>query len=437
MKNCLHCGSNNSDTARYCLNCGNMLASDTHQLTLHWRENGIEKTRSIDINDSTNKKAGTIRLGRDPDLCDIVLSDPKVSRLHSQITFNSPQNQFLIENLRENNPILINKQKLVRGSQPLNNGNTITLGDTQLRFMGNDLMPQVSATSLNVEVGRNPTSTLSISMLLPIISTKKDLRQQPYFVPGVITVIWVVLLLSSLGNAVLFNFLIALFLGFGGFYFIYKLCGKRKPWWVLLIPVMLTPILLFTPLWSLFIWFFRDLLPGKALQEHSGFLSTFTAQFFGAGLAEELFKALPLFILMGLSQKFNLPRLAIQDPLDGIVLGAASGLGFTLLETLGQYIPDAVQQGGELIGLQLLIVRIVGSVFGHMAYSGYFGYYIGLSVIKPRRRWKILATGYLIAATTHALWNTSALLGVWALGLVGILAFCLLTGAILRARKMG
>ena len=41
---------------------------------------------------------------------------------------------------------------------------------------------------------------------------------------------------------------------------------------------------------------------------------------------------------------------------------------------------------GQLVGLQLLIPRILGSAAGHMAYSGYLGYFIGLSALKPRKR---------------------------------------------------
>jgi RsiW-degrading membrane proteinase PrsW (M82 family) len=59
---------------------------------------------------------------------------------------------------------------------------------------------------------------------------------------------------------------------------------------------------------------------------------------------------------------------------------------------------QAGAEAGELLGLQLLIPRILGEVAGHLAYSGYFGYFIGLSVLKPSRRWQILAIGYMTAA---------------------------------------
>jgi RsiW-degrading membrane proteinase PrsW (M82 family) len=129
--------------------------------------------------------------------------------------------------------------------------------------------------------------------------------------------------------------------------------------------------------------------------------------------------------------------------LDGILLGAASAVGFTLLETLGQYVPGIINetlQAGEgdppLLGLQLLIPRILGSVAGHMAYSGYFGYFIGLSVLKPKQRWQILGIGYVCASTLHALWNAAGYVSPLLLAVVGVLSYAFLAAAILKARAL-
>jgi RsiW-degrading membrane proteinase PrsW (M82 family) len=134
----------------------------------------------------------------------------------------------------------------------------------------------------------------------------------------------------------------------------------------------------------------------------------------------------------------------ISEPLDGILIGAASAIGFTLTETLGLYVPSIVQsvanqavspEIAELTGLQLLIPRVLGSVAGHMAYSGYFGYFIGLSILKPSLRWQILTIGYLSSALLHALWNTSALVSFGLLAIVGGLSYIFLVAAILKARS--
>jgi RsiW-degrading membrane proteinase PrsW (M82 family) len=169
--------------------------------------------------------------------------------------------------------------------------------------------------------------------------------------------------------------------------------------------------------------------------------------FFGAGLMEELLKSLPLFGAILVSKRLKLPwreKIGIYEPLDGILLGTSSAVGFTLLETLGQYVPDIVHnatlQVGEgnsqLLGLQLLIPRILGSVSGHMAYSGYLGYFIGLSVLKPSKRWSILIIGYLTASLLHALWNSTGYYSVVLLALVGIISYAFLAAAILKARAL-
>lgn len=89
-----------------------------------------------------------------------------------------------------------------------------------------------------------------------------------------------------------------------------------------------------------------------------------------------------------------------------------------------------------MVGLQLLIPRILGSVVGHLAYSGYLGYFIGLSVLKPSQRWQILSIGYLCASVLHALWNATGIFSPFLLALVGILSYAFLTAAILKARSL-
>jgi RsiW-degrading membrane proteinase PrsW (M82 family) len=57
-----------------------------------------------------------------------------------------------------------------------------------------------------------------------------------------------------------------------------------------------------------------------------------------------------------------------------------------------------------------------------MAYSGYFGYFVGLGVLKPRNSWQILLIGYLSSASLHALWNTSGFFSGLILAVVGVLS---------------
>ena len=246
-----------------------------------------------------------------------------------------------------------------------------------------------------------------------------------------------------------FNFLLAGYLAGAAYYYVYQLCGKYKPWWVLFGSGLATILILVSPLLLLFLFVFRGILPGSLpkTEEQINFLSLFISMFFGAGLMEELIKALPVLVASWLGSKLGQPwreRIGVSEPLDAILLGTASAVGFTLLETLGQYVPDTInnvtlQSGegtGQLVGLQLLIPRILGSVAGHMAYSGYLGYFIGLSVLKPSKRWRILLIGYLSASFLHALWNATGFYSGLLLAVVGVISYAFLAAAILKARAL-
>jgi RsiW-degrading membrane proteinase PrsW (M82 family) len=294
----------------------------------------------------------------------------------------------------------------------------------------------------------NPDA-LTLSQLLPIVSTGRDLTQKAFLVPGVLTVSFVVLMFASVGNPVLFNLILAFYLAGAAYYFVYQLCGKRKPWWLLVGVALTTMLLLVSPVLSLFIFVFREILPGAVPEDaaSTNFFTLLVKMFFGAGLMEELLKAIPILLARFIGTKLRSPlreKIGVWEPLDGILLGTASAVGFTLLETLGQYVPGIVNEvnlqagagAGELFGLQLLIPRILGSVAGHMAYSGYFGYFIGLSVLKPSKRWQILTIGYLTAASLHALWNSTGALNLLVLAIIGVVSYAFLTAAILKARAL-
>jgi RsiW-degrading membrane proteinase PrsW (M82 family) len=254
---------------------------------------------------------------------------------------------------------------------------------------------------------------------------------------------------ASVGQPIVFNLLLAAYLAGAAFFFVYRLCGKSKPWWVLMACMIATGSILVSPILPLFITVFRHLLPGSLPNqgEEISFMSLLIRMFFGAGLMEELLKALPVLVLCFVGTWLPSPwreRIGVWEPLDGILLGTASAVGFTLLETLGQYVPDIINNttlqagegAGQLLGLQLLIPRVLGSVVGHMAYSGYFGYFIGLSVLKPDQRWQILGIGYICAAVLHALWNSTGFVTPILLAVVGVLSYAFLASAILKARAL-
>jgi RsiW-degrading membrane proteinase PrsW (M82 family) len=398
-----------------------------------------------------------LAIGRDR-TCQIALESiayAMVSRRHATVRplTNGTSRRWEICDLNSANGTYLNGQRL-QGCQTLQTGDRITLGIDGPEFIfQSPLTPHPNKPGFPTA---NPgfsnaveKDALTLTQLFPIASTGKQLSQKAYLYPGIATVIFVVSMFVAVGNSAAFNLLLAAYLSGAAYYFIYQLCGKHKPWWILFCAALATVLILLSPLLIAFIIVFREILPGRlpAEGEQISFLAFLIRMFFGAGLMEELLKALPVLGAMLLGNWLRNPwrdRVGVWEPLDGILLGSASAVGFTLLETLGQYVPNIIQnvtlqigsEAGQLRGLQVLIPRILGSAVGHMAYSGYLGYFIGLSALKPRKRWQILGVGYFSAATLHALWNASGTASVLLLALVGVLSYAFLVAAILKARAL-
>ncbi|MDF5727027.1 MAG: PrsW family glutamic-type intramembrane protease [Rhizonema sp. PD38] len=415
---------------------------------------------------------GEVVIGREPS-CQIVLNPDTykmVSRRHATVCSSQTLDgriSFLLCDLNSANGTYLNGLRL-NGCQELHTGDHMTFGNNGPEFI---FEYQVSSSSTMMEqtaVNSNPTPASAVnkvlhnsddnaswSQMLPIISHPRDFTRKTYLLPGIITVVFVVLLFFVQG--LLYQLLLGAYLATAAFYFIYQLCGKPKPWWVLTAAAIITPVLLSSPVLTVFIFVFRDILPGNIPNNISSisFPELFVRFFFGAGLLEELLKALPIIGFYFIGRKISSPkreRIGVCEPLDGILLGAASAVGFTLFETLGQYVPGTIaahiaqhmgEEAGLLAGLQLLIPRILGEVAGHMAWSGWFGYCIGLSVLRPRQAWRILTLGYFSAALLHSLWDSSvglaSSMGILVLGLlmlIGGLSYALLAAAIVKARAL-
>ena len=101
-------------------------------LTLQWYDAGQDIVQNI-YEQQPSKNPGTVRIGRDPMRCDILVSHPTVSGLHVEIFFHTQHQCFYIRNLRSPNPPTINGQQLVHGEMPLNEGSIIYLGQAKLQ----------------------------------------------------------------------------------------------------------------------------------------------------------------------------------------------------------------------------------------------------------------------------------------------------------------
>jgi RsiW-degrading membrane proteinase PrsW (M82 family) len=97
--------------------------------------------------------------------------------------------------------------------------------------------------------------------------------------------------------------------------------------------------------------------------------------------------------------------------IDGAVYGAIAGLGFVVIENL-VYIAQTVDLGELSLSIATLgagdgiaALRALAGP-GHVIYSAFAGYYLGLAKFNPENRGPIIVKGLVIAAAIHALYNT-------------------------------
>ncbi len=311
----------------------------------------------------------------------------------------------------------------------------------------------------------------SMSELMPFRSQRIRILKSPFLPFGVVTAAVAVYMFGAMGviygggpaervvEQILTNFRVIvgyiLFL-LGWMVHFYA----RSPRTVLyyLFPLGICFLSFATPVFSTLAVVFRQILPGGvgALPKDAGFAATFVAHFFGAGMLEELVKALPALICVGLARFLpdltkKLPPaigdlLTVRGPLDGLLMGVAAGAMFIFVETAYEYSVRAFKEASDATqgnlalawgyALTLLLPRTFGGVAGHMAYAGVFGYFIGLSVIRPANPLKTIGIGWVAASVLHGFWNSSSALGAWSLYAAGGLAAVAFIACLLKARQI-
>jgi RsiW-degrading membrane proteinase PrsW (M82 family) len=102
-------------------------------------------------------------------------------------------------------------------------------------------------------------------------------------------------------------------------------------------------------------------------------------------------------------------RLSFDAVIDGAVYGAVAGLGFATIEN-AIYITQntgMASQGMNLIaeGGAIASVRALAGP-GHVIYSAFAGYYLGLAKFNQRHAGPIVLKGLIIAALIHGTYNT-------------------------------
>jgi len=284
------------------------------------------------------------------------------------------------------------------------------------------------------------------SELIPFKSTKINVWKSKALVPMLLFGLAAVALFSSMdkikdAESAFVSMRIVGFVGVTGIFLgIYYYSGERKSWWWYLVPAVTIYIGFTFGIFDYYYLLFHKILPGDtdAVRNNPNFIPNFIAFFFGAGLNEELYKATPTLIAFFLARHWGTQisaptpdfqklvsgkfasidiknALALRTPLDGLLIGCATGAAFILDETLTQYIVETYKNvsanthdasTGLFFAFTLLIPRIFQGVSGHMAWAGISGYFIGLALRYPSRAPQLFLFGWLVPAVLHGLWDS-------------------------------
>jgi serine/threonine protein kinase len=145
-----------------------------HELLLRWVEGGKIMARAIHEK-QRSKNPGTVRIGSDATLCDIVLSEPTVSGLHAEIFFNPLEKRFYLRSLQQSNPPVVDGQPLTSGERVLLQGSRVQLGQIELKVL------TISLKSFTPARGNPSTQALGQqvnTLLQPSMPTVQQPRRQ-------------------------------------------------------------------------------------------------------------------------------------------------------------------------------------------------------------------------------------------------------------------
>jgi RsiW-degrading membrane proteinase PrsW (M82 family) len=146
----------------------------------------------------------------------------------------------------------------------------------------------------------------------------------------------------------------------------------------------------------------RTLLPAR--------VETLFGAAISAPLAEETAKGVALLAVVLGSRWLagRLGTLEFEGVTDGIVYGAAIGMGFALAEDLAYFL--TFSRNGSAVGLQVFAARVdlfSFDMLGHSLYTAAFGAGLGLATVSRSRRARLgfPLLGLAVAMLMHATWN--------------------------------
>jgi RsiW-degrading membrane proteinase PrsW (M82 family) len=149
---------------------------------------------------------------------------------------------------------------------------------------------------------------------------------------------------------------------------------------------------------------------------------------FTVGVPEELAKAIPIVLVAWMWR----PKWPTQTPRDYLFLGAVSGLVFGAAEAVHYFTDVLGSLSGQVNGLVLqgltiqYIWRFLTDPIDHACWAGITGYFIGLAITGPGRKYSVGFIGIALAALLHGLndWNPINSHPAWVLiTLISVLLF--------------
>jgi RsiW-degrading membrane proteinase PrsW (M82 family) len=133
------------------------------------------------------------------------------------------------------------------------------------------------------------------------------------------------------------------------------------------------------------------------------FVGSILLFFLIVGPGEELVKWLAV-------RLYAYDRTEFDAVVDGAMYGAAAGLGFASIENviyIGQNALTAIQNGGPVLAATIptTVARSLAGP-GHVLYSAFAGYYLGLAKFNDDHYGPLVVKGLLVAALLHGTYNT-------------------------------
>jgi protease PrsW len=142
---------------------------------------------------------------------------------------------------------------------------------------------------------------------------------------------------------------------------------------------------------------FFDLTSNTNLSRNIGI---FINIFIGVALVEEYFKYLVV-------RKGAINDPDFDEPVDAMLYMIIAGLGFAALENTLVFLGFTSHSASIPIIIPLAIFRFVGATFLHALASGLIGFFLAMSFLKQKHKYKLIVVGLSISTFLHGLYNFS------------------------------